>query len=170
MTRDNNFSHKTIENVSKSAGYRCSNPECRKYTLRPASDVNDRTISMGEVAHIEAASEGGPRFNHSLTNDEISSPNNAIFLCAACATTIDKNGGVEFPVALLREWKNLHAEWLINNFNKNTDGDIVIVDGEHSAKGEGNIIGLEVKRGAIIKPGTIVRAEGKGVIIGTKIG
>ena len=47
---------------------------------------------------------------------------------------------------------------------------MVIVDGEHHAKGIGNIIGLEIKKSAIIQPGTIVTAEGIGNITGTKIG
>ena len=57
-----------------------------------------------------------------------------------------------------------------NILNKSIVNTPVIIDGHHSATGIGNVTGLEIKRSAIIKPGTIVRAEGIGNITGTKIG
>jgi hypothetical protein len=39
-----------------------------------------------------------------MTDDERRSPENGIWLCAVCATEIDKDFA-RFPVALLRQWK-----------------------------------------------------------------
>ena len=48
--------------------------------------------------------------------------------------------------------------------------DLTIVDGEHIAKGKGNITGLEINKPVIIRPGTKASAEGEGNVTGTKIG
>lgn len=41
-----------------------------------------------------------------------------MFLCSNCADMIDKNKGIDFPTALLIEWKNDHETWVRNNLNK----------------------------------------------------
>ncbi len=51
-----------------------------------------------------------------------------------------------------------------------TENDVVIVDGEHSAEGFGEVTGLDIEGPAIIKPGTKSRAKGTGKITGTRIG
>ena len=51
------FSVKTKEKLAKRVAYRCSNPQCRKPTIGP-KDESDGTISIGEAAHIRAASPG----------------------------------------------------------------------------------------------------------------
>lgn len=165
-----NFDTKTTETVAKRASFICSNPDCRCLTLAASELDKQKFIYNGIAAHITAASEGGPRFDKNRTPEERKSISNAIFLCANCATTIDKNNGVDFPEKLLLSWRDQHEKWIRENLNKDITNTIVEIDGQHHAKGIGNVIGLEIKRPAVIKPGTVVTAEGIGNVTGTKIG
>ncbi len=83
---------------------------------------------------------------------------------------IDKNNGLDFPIEVLKKWKNDHEIWVRSQLNKSVSAKLHIVNGEHNASGIGTITGLEIKSPTIIKPGTKVTAEGIGNITGTKIG
>ncbi len=48
---------------------------------------------------------------------QIRSYDNGIWLCPSCHTTIDKNHGVSFPVALLKSWKEDHEKYFNSNPN-----------------------------------------------------
>lgn len=170
MKNRDEFNGKTTETLAKRASFICSNPDCRCLTVA-ASDVDDmKFLYTGKAAHITAASEGGPRYDENLTSEHRSDISNAIFLCSNCADMIDKNKGADFPTTMLLDWKDQHEKWVRDNLNKSLDNSIVVVDGEHHARGVGNVTGLEIKKSAIIQPGTIVTAGGVGNITGTKIG
>ena len=139
-------------------------------TLAPSKEDSSKYIYVGVVAHITAAAKGGPRYDANLTSEQRAASDNGIFLCSTCSVMIDKNGGVDFPTELLHEWKSKHEQWTQEHLNKSPESQLTIIDGEHEAKGIGNITGLEVKKPSIIKPGTKVSAEGIGNITGTKIG
>ena len=98
------FSKKVKDTLARRVAYLCSNPSCRKRTCGPAEDEN-KFCSIGEAAHITAASKGGPRYDYSLTPEERSSINNGIWLCKNCARLIDIDEEV-YPVDLLRSWKD----------------------------------------------------------------
>ena len=61
------------------------------------------------MAHIIAASGGGPRANTTLVKADKGSYVNLILLCVNCHTTIDK-APVDFPDGTIREWKRKHVE------------------------------------------------------------
>ncbi|MEM7373908.1 MAG: ATP-binding protein [Bacteroidota bacterium] len=103
MVNRDNFTRKTKIALAKSVGYLCSNPECRASTTGPHTE-DDKSVSIGEAAHITAASPDGPRYDASLTSEERRSGENGIWLCATCATIIDKDE-TRYPVELLKEWK-----------------------------------------------------------------
>ncbi len=91
------------EKVAARVGLRCSNPNCQRLTSGPSADPA-RAINIGEAAHITAASPGGPRYDPSLSPEQRSSIDNAIWLCAACASLIDRD--IErFTIPLLRDWR-----------------------------------------------------------------
>jgi len=56
----------------------------------------------------------------------------------------------------------------VANIEQSTN--LTIVDGSHSAKGVGNVTGLDIQGLVIIKPGTKSTAKGIGNITGTRIG
>ena len=103
----NDFPKNVRKMAAERVGLRCSNPRCQKLTSGPAIDPA-RAINIGEAAHITAASPGGPRYDPSLSSKQRSSIDNAIWLCAACATLIDRDLD-RFTISVLREWRE-HAE------------------------------------------------------------
>ncbi len=102
MARDN-FSEATKELLAKRVAYRCSNPACARVTVGPSS-VENEIVNLGVAAHIAAASEGGPRYDQSLSAAERASIQNGIWLCQSCAALIDRDVEM-YPVPLLRQWK-----------------------------------------------------------------
>jgi len=89
--------------VAIRAGLRCSRPGCGDITCGPHSDP-ERWLSLGEAAHITAASPGGPRYDDSLTSDQRRDIANAIWLCSKCATLVDSDES-RHSVAELCAWK-----------------------------------------------------------------
>lgn len=106
MARDN-FSKAVIEKLRARVAHRCSNITCRVPTSSPSS--TDGVNSIGEAAHICAASPGGPRYDASMTAEERKSIDNAIWLCCNCATDIDKDVS-RYPVNVLKGWKEQAEE------------------------------------------------------------
>lgn len=107
MPRDD-FPQKVKDIITKRAAYECSNPNCNNLCVGPAETKNDEVNFFGKVAHITAASEGGPRFDPTLSAEQRKSTENAIFLCSNCAEMIDKNQGADYPKEILLKWKEDH--------------------------------------------------------------
>lgn len=168
MSERSEFSSSTVKALQLRAAFLCSNPDCRCLTIAPSESNETDWVYIGFAAHITAAAEGGPRFDSSFTPDQRSDVSNGIFLCASCATMIDKNNGADFPTDLLRQWKADHESWVRKNLNRNPIG-IAEVAGTHEAHGIGDIAGLRVSKPTKIKPGTIARANGIGKVSGTSI-
>ena len=89
--------------VAERAGFRCSNPACRRHTSGPQADP-EGAVNIGVAAHITAASPDGPRYDASLSPDERSSIGNAIWLCQDCAKLIDSDVQ-RYTTEVLRRWK-----------------------------------------------------------------
>jgi hypothetical protein len=92
-TRDN-FTEATKNEIYFWCKGFCANPNCYRST--------DRRV--GEFAHIEAASEGGPRYNAESTIEQRRSATNGLFLCPTCHTIIDKWPEI-YPTGLLKKWQ-----------------------------------------------------------------
>lgn len=60
---------------------------------------------VGNAAHITAASESGPRYDHLMSSADRKSIENGIWLCTQCADLIDKEQGISYSVELIRSWK-----------------------------------------------------------------
>lgn len=88
--------------LAKRAGFKCSNPDCRKPTSGPGADGG--TVNLGVAAHITAASAGGPRFNEHLTTEGRRAAENGIWLCQQCSRLVDADDSA-YEVADLIEWK-----------------------------------------------------------------
>jgi hypothetical protein len=92
---------------SESGGY-CSNPQCAAVLFDEAAGVD-----FAEMAHIIAATSGGPRDADSVQFSERDRAHhsNVIVLCANCHKKIDKAPDA-YPAELLRDWKKQHEETL----------------------------------------------------------
>ena len=96
------FTQQTKDYLAKRVAFKCSNPYCRRITCGPSGNIKVSTI--GQAAHITAASPGGPRYDSSLTKEQRVSLENGIWLCNDCAKLIDSNP-TKYTVSLLKRWK-----------------------------------------------------------------
>lgn len=103
MARASDFDKKTKDKLERRVNSRCSNPSCRRSTSA-ANTSSDGALNIGEAAHICAASQGGPRFDPSMSEDERKSISNGIWLCATCHKIVDDDPK-RFPPTLLHQWK-----------------------------------------------------------------
>jgi hypothetical protein len=81
----------------------CSNPAC-KVDLTLATESN-QVFNVGEMAHIIAKNEGGPR---GLTGGGGDTYANLILLCPTCHRTIDKAPPNTYSEEMLHDWKRTH--------------------------------------------------------------
>lgn len=135
QSRDD-FPADVIRSAKMRAAYICANPNCRTFTIAP-STVDDLLVQYrGKVAHITAASKGGPRYEEQMTPGERMSISNAIFLCSNCADLIDKNYGIDYPVSTLHLWKEGHYTWVLTHLNKTpNEGNNVSVSSSQQSGG-----------------------------------
>lgn len=110
------FSKKVIETLAKRAANTCSNPDCRAITTGPAKEL-DRSINVGEAAHIYGARPKSARFDEEMTAAERSDITNAIWLCRNCHKIVD-NDPTEYPAALLFEWRREHEDQITKHVGK----------------------------------------------------
>jgi hypothetical protein len=104
--QDASFAKQTIEVIAKRAGNRCSNPDCDALTVGPA-EIENRTIVIGEAAHIFGARPGSARFNATMSDAERRDITNAIWLCRNCHKMVDDDPG-KFTADILFEWHQHH--------------------------------------------------------------
>ena len=103
QTNRDDFTAAVRKLLAERAGYRCSNPDCRKGTIGPNS-VPTKSASIGEASHIRAAAPGGPRYDANMTAEARTSAENGLWLCKNCARLIDVDPG-RYPVEVLEDWK-----------------------------------------------------------------
>jgi hypothetical protein len=106
MSERINFLPATRQLVAERAGYECSMPTCRQRTSGP--DAGTALASRtGKGCHIYSAAENGPRGQGGLSDEELSSPDNCIWLCSEHGEMIDKNRGKGHPAEELIAFKAL---------------------------------------------------------------
>ncbi len=91
---------------SVSAGY-CERPECLTYLFH--SGDNGKVVTLGQLAHIVAASVGGPRADPDAEEQRLVAFDNLILLCPTCHYIID-HAEEEYPVDVLARWKRERAQ------------------------------------------------------------
>ena len=120
MTKRDEFLAATIRTLANRAGNHCCNPDCRRPTSGPAS-AEDKSVNVGQAAHITAAAPGGKRYDASLTAEERQAASNGIWLCQLCAKLIDTDEA-RFTVELLRKWKRDAEECAFRDIATTTPG------------------------------------------------
>lgn len=93
---------------AKASGH-CAHPECRarKELLLEPTEAGDGNAVIGEMAHITAYSENGPRGDANLSDDQRNLYQNLILLCPDHHRRVDKQPNC-VPSSLLQTWKE---EW-----------------------------------------------------------
>ena len=97
--------HTRLKLWIKAAG-RCQFRGCNEPVWRNNLTLNDG--NFGEVCHIIASSEDGPRGNDESVGLRIDY-SNLMLLCQRCHKAIDDNPD-GYPVGLLRQWKREHEK------------------------------------------------------------
>lgn len=91
----------TKERLYGFSNFSCYKPECENVLLGC-----DGKTKLGKIAHIEATSSGGARYNSIMNDDERRHFDNLILLCDECHTIVDNpENEREYPVGLLKSWK-----------------------------------------------------------------
>lgn len=91
------------------SGNKCAYPGCGlNLAIDPKVD-GDRPKATGKVAHIAAASPGGPRYDPEMTPEERGSAQNLIYLCGAHHDAVDTQLQYHTQEFLL-ETKRTHEE------------------------------------------------------------
>jgi hypothetical protein len=104
--RGRKISDKTVLRLFAAASGRCERPECQTGWLWHELPNGD-AVRLGEVAHIVAASDDGPRGDSAVSTAELVSVDNLILLCPTCHTIVD-GAPDEYPTERLKQWKSEH--------------------------------------------------------------
>lgn len=167
--RDADFSQVTKDRLAKRAGHQCSNPSCSAPTSGAALSAPALTVNQGKAAHIIAAATNGPRGDASLTDNQRKDESNGVWLCAACADLVDKNGGVDYPKEMLQKWKAEREAASAREVGRPASL-VSIIDGHFEAHGVSNVTGLDVQGPARLQPGTHAIATGANGVTGARFG
>ena len=89
------------------AGGRCEFRGCNRYLLKHS--VTQTVDNYGEIAHIVAFSEGGPRGRICPRPKDPHDLGNLMLLCDECHKHVDRHPA-DYPVAVLRAYKQEHEE------------------------------------------------------------
>jgi len=103
----------TVKKIFALSGNTCARPNCNNKL------VEDNVV-IGEICHIEAAEEGGPRFNEDSNDECRRSGENLLALCESCHKKIDADEN-KYPTPMIRQWKKDHEA-------KNSTSNYIISD------------------------------------------
>ena len=93
-----------VKRFAHSGGY-CQNPDCNTPLFPKKAE---RDSHFAEMAHIFAATDGGPRTFENLSEEERGQYANLILLCANCHTIIDKEPEM-YTDQVITKWKTEHT-------------------------------------------------------------
>lgn len=79
----------------------CCFPECTEPSW---IQVDGRPAKNVEIAHIHAVEERGPRYDPSLTSDQLRSFENLVLLCKKHHNAVDRAGADGYPAETIQEW------------------------------------------------------------------
>ncbi len=98
------YTRVTIRRLDILSGNECAHPDCTKKFI-----AEDGISIVSKICHIAAASEDGPRFDKSMSDDERRSFENLILLCDEHHVMIDnKQNEDKYTTELLKKWKSDH--------------------------------------------------------------
>lgn len=88
----------------------CAYPDCRQPLYRLSEDGRIQTLNS-RICHIAAKSEGGPRWDPEMSENENRSAENLLLMCLPHASEIDEaSGSVKFQTQRLLDWKKKQVD------------------------------------------------------------
>lgn len=106
--KENDFPERVKSLAGRSVGFRCCFPECNRLLISRKENTVE-ILNIAEYGHIVAASPGGPRYDSSVSSEEIKSYENCIVLCPIHHHVIDNNPDI-YPSEKLKTWKTIAEE------------------------------------------------------------
>ena len=104
------YTDRTLKLLWGRAGGRCALPDCRIELLADATEY-DPIVVIGELAHMAAAQDRGPRADALLSTATRNNYDNLILLCQNCHARIDGQPST-FTVERLKQLKADHELWV----------------------------------------------------------
>lgn len=101
-----NYTDKTLKRLFGLSGNQCAFPNCTKIL------VNTNNAKDSNISHIEAANEGGERFNPNMSDKQRADYSNLILLCIQHHD--ETNDVTKYTVEILNEMKNNHESVLLH--------------------------------------------------------
>lgn len=98
------FSAGVKRTLAERVGWLCSFPNCGQATSGPSHESTGKSVKNGTAAHITAASEGGRRYDGTLTEEQRAGIENGIWMCPTHGSLIDKEE-TTYTVTDIRRWK-----------------------------------------------------------------
>lgn len=127
------YSAQTLKILWGRAAGRCAVPECRIELVKDATD-HDPIVVIGDIAHIEASSDKGPRANRKLSAKDRDSYENLILLCKNCHFRFDGQKKTN-TVAAIKQLRAAHESWVrvsLPERGHSTSGwNVLLLQGEH---------------------------------------
>ncbi len=109
-TSSRSYSGRTLKILWGRAAGRCAVPECRIELFADATE-HDPIVLIGDIAHIEAASNQGPRANATSLVGSRDEYENLILLCKNCHARLDGQKHTN-TFELIRQLKADHEAWV----------------------------------------------------------
>lgn len=113
MGASRSYTEQTIKQLFGLAAGRCAFPTCRRKIIFSATDLSSTTIT-GDIAHIVAFADAGPRADGALNMKQKNDFDNLLLLCAACHRLVDGQPE-EYPNDVLFAMKQNHLDWVDEN-------------------------------------------------------
>ena len=92
----------------------CASPGCEELLVVPPTEESSYKI-IGEICHIHASSEKGPRAKDELPSEERNAHDNLIVLCRKHHAIVDAQHET-YPADTLRKWKKAHEAKSLKGF------------------------------------------------------
>lgn len=127
------YSGRTLKVLWGRAAGRCAVAECRIELVVDDSD-HDPVVIIGDIAHVEASSDAGPRSNRNRAVGSRDEYGNLILLCKNCHAKMDGQPK-KFSLAEIQTIKADHESWVRASLPERglsrTAWTIILLEGNH---------------------------------------
>ena len=113
MTRSSNitkpkrsYADATLKILFTLSGNECAHPDCDQSVIQDSTTLSPDKV-VGQICHVYASSDAGPRGNPKLTDKERNAPENLLIFCPTHHVIVDGQHET-YPATLLIEWKKKH--------------------------------------------------------------
>lgn len=129
------YSSRTIKILFGMSYNECAHADCTNRIIKDETPYSEALV-VGQIAHIYAASDNGPRGKPDLTDKEKNHSDNLLLLCPTHHRVVDGQHET-FPAVMLLKWKSAHQRKLQESLGA-TIKDVGFAELEIAAKAQMN--------------------------------